>query len=174
MKLLNSGAFGAIGGLTVAIIALLLFILFYHPANVQVTGGIPSGAVVAYADIKSCPDGWKQFDDGAGRVIIGAGSGSNKDETGKVLSRYSPSQTGGQESSILKASNLPPHTHKYNDIYYSERGGSVTVPNNLGSNGSDSDNKGFQIVRTTLTDSSKASGFTNLPPYVALLLCEKT
>ncbi len=174
MNWIKSGASGAIAGLIAAIVITLLIIFFHHPANVQVTGGIPAGAVVAYADAQSCPEGWNSFDQAAGRVIVGAGSEGNKDETGKALSGYALNQTGGRETTVLSSSNLPAHTHRYNDIYYSEKGGTVEVPNNKGSSGSDSDNKGYQISRTTLTDKTEAGGFTNLPPYIALLYCEKS
>jgi hypothetical protein len=73
----------------------------------------------------------------------------------------------------LTAENLPPHTHAYNDIYYSEVGGTVTVPNNRGSNGSDSDNKGYEINRTTLPDQRTASAVNIQPPYIALTYCLK-
>ena len=44
------------------------------------------------------------------------------------------------------------HTHNYQDIYYSEGGGTVTVPNNKGSGDTDSDNKGYQMERTVGAD----------------------
>ncbi len=73
----------------------------------------------------------------------------------------------------LAVSNLPPHTHKYNDIYYSENTGTVTVPNNFGSKGSDNDNKGLQITRTTIADSNTPTAISNLPPFIALTYCVK-
>ncbi|MCR9214842.1 MAG: hypothetical protein NXI13_14085 [Proteobacteria bacterium] len=175
MNWLELGISAVIGGVVAAIIAAFLIIFFYNSDSTVVTTSISDGAIVAFGNTKNCPDGWTEFDQANGRMIVGAGNGSgNKDGNGKALSSYTPNQTGGQETTTLTASNLPAHSHRYYDIYYSERGGSVSVPNNKGSNGSDSDNKGYQITRTTLADSSKAGGFTNLPPYIALLYCEKS
>jgi hypothetical protein len=41
------------------------------------------------------------------------------------------------------------HTHPYQDIFYSENGGTITVTSNKGSGDSDGDNKGWEIYRTS-------------------------
>src|SRR5690606_41571479 len=71
------------------------------------------------------------------------------------------------------AENLPPHSHAYTDIYYSESGGTVTVPNNRGSHASDNDNKGYEMNRATLPDQGSASPVPLTPPFLALLYCLK-
>ena len=53
------------------------------------------GTVMAF-DSASCPSGWIPYSAGAGRVIIGAGSG-NTDDQGNALSLRSVGQTGGME-----------------------------------------------------------------------------
>lgn len=38
---------------------------------------LPSGAIVAFAVSSGCPDGWSQYDEVAGRFIVGAGGSKN-------------------------------------------------------------------------------------------------
>ena len=44
-------------------------------AVIQIFGGIASDAVVAYDRSGGCPDGWSDFDEGQGRVVLGSGVG---------------------------------------------------------------------------------------------------
>jgi hypothetical protein len=63
--------------------------------------------------------------------------------------QLSPFGAIGDAVGSLQFDQFRSHSHDYLDIYYSEVGGSVGVPGNRGSNGSDSDNGGYQISRTT-------------------------
>ena len=75
----------------------------------------------------------------------------------------------------LAADNLPPHTHQYNDIYFSSDGGTVTVPKNFGSGSkTDNNNKGYQITRTTNAEKTTPAAISNLPPFIALTYCVKS
>lgn len=107
-----------------------------------------------------------------GRFIVGQGSDSDYNTVGN---------TGGEKTHKLTVSELPGHTHNmehthdYMDIYYSERGGQVTVPGNFGSGDSDNDDSGHQMRRTTISQSTKNTGATgggaaheNRPPYFVL------
>lgn len=49
------------------------------------------------------------------------------------------------------------HNHTYGDIYWSEAGGTVTVPSNVGDDGGDNDNAGFEISRTTSSSNANIS-----------------
>jgi microcystin-dependent protein len=148
--------------------------------------------------VTSIPAGWAlcngQTSNGrttpnlSGRFIVGAGQGTG-------LSNRNVGDTGGTENHTLTVGQLPAHnhnvqgtttsngdhTHGYNDIFYSESGGTVDVTSKKGSGDSDSDNKGWEIGRTTgwagqhnhtfnVTSGSTGSGeaFSKLPPFYAL------
>ena len=163
------------GGIIAALITGLLVVHFDKP-EASSGGGteIASGAVMAFDGVSSCPSGWSAYTKAASRVIVGTGSPSGKGEDGATLTTRKPGDTAGRETMTLAATNLPPHTHQYEDIYYSESGGTVSVPNNKGSSGSDNDNKGYEMSRTTQASTTAATAFTNMPPFIALLYCVKS
>jgi microcystin-dependent protein len=67
-------------------------------------GDIPSGAVLAF-DLDRCPAGWAPFSPAAGRTIIGVNDGANG------LSPLALGATVGEESHVLTADEIAPHTH---------------------------------------------------------------
>ena len=68
----------------------------------QVVGGLPKGAVVAFASDDGCPSGWLAYPNLTGRMIIGAGQGEN-------LPKHSYLEIGGSESQKIATENLPPN-----------------------------------------------------------------
>lgn len=118
-----------------------------------------------------------------GRTAIGAGSGSG-------LTARNLTDKGGEETHVLTESELPNHTHIFNDSYYAESpttipsgANSVSIPQAKGSAAaSDSDNVGWSIYKTTETAFTKTnSGFStvnssnlngsahnNMQPYIVL------
>ena len=129
-------------------------------------GTIPIGGIIMWSGTTSdIPAGWALCNGVASngltppdlrdRFIVGAGSA------------YSPKATGGATSHSLAATNLPTFSINYGDIYHSEGGGTVTVPNNKGSGDTDSDNRGFEMSRTA-TYSGSATAIDHRPPYMAL------
>lgn len=129
-------------------------------------GTIPIGGIIMWnGTTTDIPAGWTLCNGVASngltppdlrdRFIVGAGSA------------YSPKATGGATSHSLAAGNLPTFSITYGDIYHSEGGGTVTVPNNKGSGDSDTDNKGMEISRTA-TYSGSATAIDHRPPYMAL------
>lgn len=176
MDWVKIGVGALVGGAVAAVITALLVIYFDKPAASSGGDGtgIESGAIVAFDGTSKCPSGWSVYTKAESRVIVGAADSSpGKGADGIALNAHKAGTTGGQETVTLAVSNLPPHTHKYNDIYYSENTGTVTVPNNFGSKGSDNDNKGLQITRTTIADSNTPTAISNLPPFIALTYCVK-
>lgn len=109
-----------------------------------------------------------------GRFIVG--------QTPTQGSKYATKgTTGGKDEVILELNQIPAHshnmehTHDYMDIYYSERGGQVSVPDNFGSGDSNYDNSGYQMQRTTISQSTKNTGAAgggaaheNRPPFYVL------
>ena len=74
------------------------------------TSGVPSNGVVAV--LGQCPSGWRQDNRFAGRILIG--SGTYQETVGGVTNTYSYSMgdTGGQNSRVLTADQLPEHRHR--------------------------------------------------------------
>lgn len=129
-------------------------------------GTIPIGGIIMWSGTTSdIPAGWTLCNgtsvnsltvpDLRDRFIVGAGSA------------YSPKAVGGASTHTLAATNLPTFSITYGDIYHSEGGGTVTVPNNKGSGDSDTDNKGMEMSRTA-TYTGSATAIDHRPPYMAL------
>ena len=129
-------------------------------------GTIPIGGIIMWSGTTSdIPAGWTLCNgtsvnsltvpDLRDRFIVGAGSA------------YSPKAVGGASTHTLAATNLPTFSIPYSDIYYSESGGTVTVPYNKGSGDSDTDNKGWEMSRTA-TYTGSATAIDHRPPYMAL------
>ena len=126
-------------------------------------GVIPGGGIIMWSGaVNRIPSGWALCNGGNGtpnlqnRFIIGAGDS------------YNPNDKGGATQVKLVAGNLPPHTHNYYDIYYSERSGNNSY---YGSHDSDSDNNPFayQFLRTSESGNGlNSTPFDILPPYYAL------
>lgn len=72
-------------------------------------------------------------------------SGGN---TGDVVGTLQNDETRAHNHTA-SSGNAGNHNHEYNDIFWSESGGAVTVPSNWGSADSDNDNRGAQMARTT-------------------------
>ncbi len=103
---------------------------------------VPIGAVMAF-NLNSCPDGWTEFTDARGRVVIGANGGT-----------YTLGSQGGEENTTLDSTKMS----------YTDTGpGATILPAALGAGGT-------VFGRSTL---APPDPFTNIPPYVSLLYCEK-
>ncbi len=126
-------------------------------------GVIPVGGIIMWSgNVNQIPSGWALCNGGNGtpdlrdRFVIGAGGS------------YGKGSTGGQTQVTLSASNLPPHTHNYYDIYYSEHNNGGNSP---GSSGTDYDNNplAYQLYRQTEGGNGlNSTPFNILPPYYAL------
>lgn len=109
------------------------------------------------------PEGWVEVVNWKGRIPVG----------------YDITQTefnlmgkqGGAKNKTLSVAEMPQHSHPYKDIYFSEINGTVNVPSNRGSGDSDSDNKGFEIDRTT-SSSGNSQQFSIMNPYRVVMFIE--
>jgi microcystin-dependent protein len=84
-----------------------------------------------------------------GRFLRGRDGGAGRDPDRNARTAMNTGGSIGDLVGSLQADDTRSHSHGYNDIYHSEGGGTVTVPNNRGSGDTDSDNKGYDLGRTT-------------------------
>ena len=82
--------------------------LYLKPYMIDVVGGVPRGAVIAFdrddLDVNKCPPNWSPFELTRGRVVVGAGQGDK-------LSYRSFRKVDGQEEYLLTKDNFPIHRH---------------------------------------------------------------
>ena len=109
---------------------------------------------------------WERF--GEGRALVGMSDVNNTtvpDWTKYVHSKY------GSYEQTLTANQIPAHKHQYDDIYYSNYGGTVPVPNNKGSSGqTDGDNAGDTVSRMTGENATTNEGHNNVQPSVVVAI----
>ncbi len=170
-----------------------------EPGKSGENAGFTSGVVVAsWKKCESLGEGWSDFHEAGGRMIVGAGNPVN-DPFRKGLTRresWTPrmqdpteATVGGAEAVKLTAMQMPQHYHEYKDIFFSERRDRhndfnyhmghkdfAKIPMNIGQNvskGVDKDNSGFQFTRKTLSGNVVSEPTPNMPPYIALYFCKK-
>ena len=133
---------------------------------------IPSGAVMAF-NLSSCPAGWSALAAVAGRVIVGAGSGSG-------LTPRSLGSTGGEERHTLTVSEMPAHKHSTSQQITSLGGGTKDLhlmPDGLihrvGRSGLFGPNADLQTGIIPTTSAGGGQSHNNMQPFIALLYCQK-
>jgi hypothetical protein len=120
---------------------------------------IPKGTVAAF-DLEKCPDGWSNFNEGAGRVILGIGQG-------KGLSERKLRDEGGQEKVGLVEAQIPRHFH-----YVPARGGGRNIPKTWALQAANKGNWGPPHARQTDTRGDNKP-HENMPPFITLRFCKK-
>lgn len=156
-----------LGVIALVSIALTGWWLYLKPKLVEVTGGVPQGAVMAFDLPGGCPKkGWEEFNDASGKFIIG------------VSSAYKYRVAGGRESYALSANNLPPinitlSTGNNARLVDATRfdGGSGNSPtvNNSGKRHPYASN-----VQVKGGNTGRQNNYNVMPPYIPLHLCKKT
>ncbi len=94
-----------------------------------------------------------------GRFLRGRDGGTGRDPDRNSRTAMNAGGAAGDAVGSVQGDQFRSHNHGYQDIYYSEGGGPVEVPNRLGSGDTDHDNGGYQISRT----SSAAGGSETRP-----------
>ena len=152
----------------VAIVVVLISIsitgwwLYLKPRLIPITGGIPKGGIVAFDISDGCPDGWKEFENAAGRTIIGIG-------TGDGLTKRKYRKTGGEETQALTPRELAPHRHdtllgtqpKYSIWSQGKKKEAVFGI------------KSGQIETGMTSPVGQGESFDIMPPFIVLQYCEK-
>jgi hypothetical protein len=113
----------------------------------------PAGSVLAFKR-STCPAGWTPFIEGAGRVIVGVGSGDALTPR-KLLDR------GGAETHTLTIDEMPAHNH---GGIWGGTAGKAGMNNSYAYHTS-----GHVQIQTQ----GGGKAHNNMPPYIALVHCEK-
>lgn len=141
--------------------------LYFKPQLIKIFGGVPKGAVVAFADAptgnakrdcNSIGPEWDYFSAGEGRFLLGAGE------------NYNTGDSGGEAEQILSLEQMPEHKHGV----YAQRIGSIYDKNGrelrlMSPNASNPNEPANQ--ETTVV--GKGESINNMPPYIALTFCKK-
>ena len=121
---------------------------------------IPQKTVAAFA-LSECPTGWSDFDEGAGRVILGVGKGTKLTERILMVK-------GGEEKHKLTIGEMPYHKHKWNGVRADRK-------DDYGFDGSE--RNVHRASDSVVNDISEAQGgnqpHNNMPPFVTLRFCQK-
>lgn len=121
---------------------------------------VPSKAVVAF-HAASCPEGWKEVEFAKGRFIIGVGE--NPGLTPRHLL-----ENGGEEQHKLTIEEMPKHKHikEHIGLYKQDEYGFGGSERNVYL---DPNNK----MEAMSDERGADKPHNNMPPFVALLYCEK-
>lgn len=142
---------------------------------------IPRGAVVAFDfgpnETAKCPKGWKGHREARGRMVIGSGKHSNKAENGEALKAYEVGQAGGVSEHTLEPHQMPKHSHNLQAIV-GLRPAPPATPDNfifarnwLGDGASPPPDERPAVTQTWSEGGGKPHN--NMPPFIALLYCQK-
>jgi prepilin-type N-terminal cleavage/methylation domain-containing protein len=127
---------------------------------------IPPGAILSF-NLAACPPGWTQYNAASGRFILGAGSVASQtvsfdsdDPAYPHASFTMPSATytsGGTGGYSVWATSLSDNNQNMT--------AQVTVPN--------ANANGVRFVTTAAASTTSPSFESNMPPYIALIFCQK-
>lgn len=149
--------------------------------NEEVRAGVPAGAVAAFDLVKGCPPGWSEFQQAAGRFVLGVGAG-NEDENGEFLSERALSDTGGEEEVTLTEAQIPRHRHaissQHRDVgpLHDGFGGSPRdygLRPNFDPNPSTVEGWSRALHKNFMEPIGQGKAHNNMPPYIALYFCKK-
>jgi hypothetical protein len=174
-------------GVLTALILGMIFAFWNVVRSIDVSIGVPSGAVLAFD--QECPEtGWRPYSEANGRFIVGAGAPTDPKHgswqqvlpDGNLsrpipLSSYQLRRSGGEETHIISELEMPSHDHKF-----------TGAPIEFGGKGPDAYSRdkspalGTADVSINFTPEGSISptgsniAHNNLPPYYPLNFCIKT
>lgn len=139
-------------------------------------GGVPPGAVMAF-NLNACPNGWAAYAPAVGRAVVGMGtlteSYTPSDRAPwSATANYALGDTGGFMTWRLNINEMPRHNHAVPMIHGLFPGlggvlGLVPSPMPVFSQSA------VTSVGKTTFDTGDDAPHQNMPPYVALLYCQK-
>ena len=107
-------------------------------------------------------EGWRDYEQGAGRFIAGMGRHTEHDRYGNPIEEFTLGQIGGHRTHRLTKHELPSHSHTYE----------FSSGSPLRAKGDFSPIEFGSKDRIRLTGSTgKNAPHTNLPPFIALRYC---
>ena len=158
-------------GLLLGIVLLLSFALtgwwFYLKDKiVSLASGVGSGAVMAFDIPSGCPEGWTEFSDASGMVIVGVGKAEN-------LSQRNYRDTGGSEKHALTRNELASHSHGFSgdSVEFGGWGGSGNFYKLAPGNTAEFEESHTPSGSIELTGESRPH--ENMPPFIVLHYCRK-
>jgi len=118
---------------------------------------VPSGAIVAF-DGSGCPEGWEEYNNAKGKVVIGADHKS-----------FTVGDKGGNATITIEEKNLPPHSHKQK-----LSGGPGQLPGFVHTTGQawSYTAHGINIDHKTDGGNGKKERLSNMQPWIALRYCK--
>ena len=130
--------------------------VFARSCKLNPTEIVLDSAVVAFSEDK-CPRGWRDYSAGAGRFIVGTG----RHAEGVPPLRLEAS--GGSRTHKLTVSEMPRHSHKgaWSSGYDSPEHTDYSA-----------DEFGDKDAERHTTPAGEGMPHNNMPPYIALSLCE--
>ena len=123
---------------------------------------------------------WQSF--GAGRVIIGQGTGT---DVNGVQQSFSAGSTGGEYKHSISTSELPSHTHQYSDDYYIENSGNLgSVPasskrtvgainSGIGAGSTDTDNNTMLFTNKNTESVGGGQSMNVVQPFVSVYIWKR-
>ena len=123
-----------------------------HSAGEIEGGSVPSGAVMSF-NLASCPAGWSPYSSAVNRMVIGSGSS------------YALGASGGEATHVLTVAEMPSHGHSISGPWAAWGSGGIHL-----SSGSA---QPFGSSSAVANPTGGNGAHNNIPPYVALLYCEK-
>lgn len=127
----------------------------------------PPTSVLAF-NAAQCPPGWREFEPARGRAVVGSGQGAG-------LTARALGQTGGAESHALTVEEMPSHDHG-GSTHNSSVGSFVEFPARRDVAGTFSGDVRFSVSDHAHAIPAQGGGQAHptMPPFVALLYCERS
>ena len=122
----------------------------------------PDGAVIAFYLSDGCPEGWKNFNLGAGRFIVGVGRHTINDRYGELVHPLKFGEMDGDRKHKLSKDEMPMHTH----LYKFSSGNDSPLHTDVSE-----DEFGQKDQTKETSESGKNISHNNMPPFLALYYC---
>lgn len=139
-----------------------------------------SGAVVAFDLEQGCPSGWtnvglEERERFAGRTVIAVGPAAFRRHGSESTIERRFDDQGGNEETVLRPDDLPPHTHAANeDARHAVADSEQTVSSSFPIRDVDGSKIEPNLLRTLpIKNVGDSRSHNNMQPFIALHLCRK-